>query len=384
MTDSAIYYQRLALNLALQYADTILYARIYESLGSVFEDLSMFDSAYMYFSKANTMYELLGNPVEQIEVINNIGDVYRKTGRVAEGLVFTRKAVQLANNYNNLYQLNAAYKDMGKAFELLRRFDSAYYYMDESREVMQQLYTVENTTKMALMQAIFDTERKDAEIYKLLQNKKNNHLILFAGSVVFILLLFLFYAVYTRQKAMMENQLQLRKHKDIIYQKEKSLINAELRNKELQEEKLNKELALRSRELSSQLLHLVQKNQLLEEIKTAVTQIIKDEKRDQKKQLKGLLQRIQESYSGDQYWEEFRGVFDQLHESFFVRLQQKSPELTPTDIRIISLIKMNLTPMEISTLLGITPDSLRVSRYRIKKKLQLTPEESLSGFLQSL
>jgi hypothetical protein len=45
---------------------------------------------------------------------------------------------------------------------------------------------------------------------------------------------------------------------------------------------------------------------------------------------------------------------------------------------------MNIGSADTAKLLGITTDSLRVVRYRVKKKLQLAPEESLSAFVQSL
>ncbi|MBS1604664.1 MAG: hypothetical protein JST42_18505, partial [Bacteroidetes bacterium] len=61
-----------------------------------------------------------------------------------------------------------------------------------------------------------------------------------------------------------------------------------------------------------------------------------------------------------------------------------SDELTGNDLRLLSLIKLNLTSGDIATLLGISQDSLRVSRYRLKKKLNLGAEESLTAFIQSV
>ncbi|WP_157830375.1 hypothetical protein [Siphonobacter sp. SORGH_AS_0500] len=45
---------------------------------------------------------------------------------------------------------------------------------------------------------------------------------------------------------------------------------------------------------------------------------------------------------------------------------------------------MNLTSSDISTLLGISQDSLRVTRYRLRKKLNLAAGESLTAFIQGI
>ena len=58
--------------------------------------------------------------------------------------------------------------------------------------------------------------------------------------------------------------------------------------------------------------------------------------------------------------------------------------VTGNDLRLIALIKVNLSSKDIATLLGISPDSLRVSRYRLRKKLNLEQGESLTAFVQSL
>ncbi len=54
------------------------------------------------------------------------------------------------------------------------------------------------------------------------------------------------------------------------------------------------------------------------------------------------------------------------------------------DMRLLALLKMNLGSADISTMLGISQDSLRIARYRLRKKLNLDEGESLIGFLQKI
>ena len=94
------------------------------------------------------------------------------------------------------------------------------------------------------------------------------------------------------------------------------------------------------------------------------------------------MKKIGESFSQDKTWDDFRATFDQVHPDFFGNLTRQYTDLSSTDLRLIALLKMNMNSPDMATLLGISPDSLRVARYRLRKKLSLHEGESLSGFVQ--
>lgn len=65
-------------------------------------------------------------------------------------------------------------------------------------------------------------------------------------------------------------------------------------------------------------------------------------------------------------------------------LRERYPQLTQNDLRLIGMLQLGMTPQEIRTLLNITPDSLKKSRYRLRKKLGLSTEQNLEEFFKSL
>jgi len=384
MPDSALHYQWLALAFAKADAKPGALAKIYENMGSVWEDREQYDSAQLYYTAALALNDTAGNSLANIEIINNLGDVLRKTNRTKQGLEYTRKAMLLAEAMQEKYQLSSAYRDMARSFQLLGQYDSAYYFLDLSRTVTQEIYTADNNRQIAVMQAVFDTERKNTEIARLNADKRINITIALAALAVLLLLGALAGVALSRQRLKLKNQAVHQAIQQQVYETQRGLMEADLKNKQLEEENLKQQLELKSNTLSSHILHLIQKNEVLESVKTGLAELIKDDKRDQKKQLRQLLQQINFSFSQDQYWEEFRLIFDQVHQSFFATLQQQCPELTATELRLLSLVKMNLNSQDMATLLGITPDSLRVTRYRVKKKLNLDQGESLTNFIQGL
>lgn len=83
-------------------------------------------------------------------------------------------------------------------------------------------------------------------------------------------------------------------------------------------------------------------------------------------------------------WQEFTVLVDQVHQHFFIRLHQKYPTLSPAETRLITLIKLNLNIKEISAMLGITPESVRKARQRVRKKLNINETDELEELIRSI
>jgi len=382
--DSAFYFQRMALAQYSRIAHKQGMAKIYENMGSIYEDLERYDSASWYFTNSLSLYEQAGEEVASIEVVNNLGDIFRKTGRYRESIVQTGKALTLSEKTNDLYEKGAAYRDLGKAYHLLGREDSAYHYLELSRRVTIDIYSRENNRQTAFVSVLFDIDKKNDEIVRLENARKITSIITVAVIIVIVLLMVLGWVIISRQRLKIRTERLTSEQDRHIYETQRDLMQAELENRQLQEERLVRELEVKRKGLTSSTLHVIQKNQLLEDLRNRLALLVKDERRDQKKQLQHLIQLINLNFNHDQYWNEFREAFGQVHQQFFDNLKKHCEDLTGNDLRLLSLIKLNLASTDIATLLGISPDSLRVSRYRLKKKLSLETGESLTAFVQSL
>ncbi|SFN90269.1 Tfp pilus assembly protein PilF [Chitinophaga sp. YR627] len=382
--DSAFLYQRYALATYLLADDKKGMSKIYENIGSIYEDQAVYDSAAWYFRKALDLNMEAGDKLARIEILNNLGDVSRKTGHYPEAIYQTRRALVLALELHEQRQLSGAYRDLAKAHHLAGANDSAFYYLELSRQYLLETYSDENSKQVALLQSVYDIEKKNNEIERLQNARKTNRIMTVAIVLVVLLLVALGLLIISRQRLKIRNEQILRMQHRQIFETEKELMEAALQNKQLQEGKLKEELEVRSRELTTHTLHLIQKNQLLEELRVRLDEMVKEDKRDQKKQLKQLLSQINHSFNHDQYWVDFRNIFEQVHQAFFDNLKRYCDTLTSNDLRLVALLKMNMESGDIATLLGISTDSLRVVRYRLRKKLNLQQGESLTAFIQSL
>lgn len=382
--EEATKYQNLALKQLKQEDDPVGVAKIYENIGSIYEDKLQLDSALHYFTMALELNRQHGNQMAQIEVINNLGDVYRKTGQYEAALGYTRQAARLADTLNEHYQLASAYRDLSRTFDLMGRYDSAYYYSEAGRDIFLDIFSEDSKKQLTILQTLFELEQKDDAINQFHKDRRIYGLFTAGAIVITVLLVSLGISIISRQRLKLKNQQQLNVQNSMLYEAQKKALETDLHNKQLREENLRGELELKSKELTSHTLHLIQKNQLLEELREKLTRMVKDDKRDQRKELKQLLSLINLNSNHDKNWEDFRTVFERVHEHFFDSLKKHSDALTSTDLRLAALLKMNLTSADIATMLGISQNSLRISRYRLRKKLNLEDGENLSAFIQRL
>jgi len=84
---------------------------------------------------------------------------------------------------------------------------------------------------------------------------------------------------------------------------------------------------------------------------------------------------------GEDYWKEFNLYFEQVDKEFVKNIQHKHPKLTQNDLRICSLIRLNLSTKEIASLLNVSIRAVEQSRYRMKKRLELTTTDDLVKYI---
>ena len=86
----------------------------------------------------------------------------------------------------------------------------------------------------------------------------------------------------------------------------------------------------------------------------------------------------------DRNWEEIRRMFEDLHPDFVPSLKQQFPDLSKAEVRLAALYKMELSKEEMIEFLAISPDSFKMARYRLRKKLGVDDEDSLKTILRDL
>lgn len=377
-------YQAQALAHYVALGDSGGMAAIYENLGSIHEDLEAFDSAFSYFSRALALKEATGQALASIGTYNNLGDIYRKTGDYAQALAYTEQALRLARDLGERNQESSALRDLGKTYAALGRYPEAYAYLDQGRELYEALFTQESSRQLALMQTLFETERMLDQIERLEQERRHSRtlrLLILGGA---LLLLGLGGVVISRQRLRIRKDREILQQQRQVHEARQQLLQAELENRRLHAQQLELQLHARSKALTAHTLHLLRKHDFLQRLRADLMHLLPEAAKAQRPALRQLIQEIEHSFHADTDWADFRRVFEQVHQRFFDLLQTHHPGLTEAETRLCALLKLGLPSSEMAAILGISPDSLRIARYRLRKKLGLTKGDDLRGYITSL
>ena len=165
-----------------------------------------------------------------------------------------------------------------------------------------------------------------------------------------------------------------------LHQREQELKNTELEKKRIAQEQLQYEIEHLSRQLTTHTLNIIQKNRLLEELRKRV-QDLKNANGNLPLKLSQINRFIDYSLDIDQDWEQFRLYFEQVNQNFYKKLKSQFPDLSPAELRLAALIKLNMRIKEAAAVLNISPGSVKTARYRLRKKLSLNEEKDLNDFL---
>jgi DNA-binding CsgD family transcriptional regulator len=151
----------------------------------------------------------------------------------------------------------------------------------------------------------------------------------------------------------------------------------------LQNEKLTDEINFKNQELASFTYHLVSKNELIQGINDEITKLEKKypDHKNLLKDLRNIHRLAEQNINADQDWEKFISNFDQVHSEFFKRLTETYPDLSPSDYKLCTYLRMNLTSKEIASIMNISLRSVETNRYRLRKKMQLDTDTNLVQFL---
>ncbi|MEZ5038772.1 MAG: triple tyrosine motif-containing protein [Saprospiraceae bacterium] len=147
-------------------------------------------------------------------------------------------------------------------------------------------------------------------------------------------------------------------------------------------ERLQIALDNKRREIANSTFNLVQKNEILLQIKERLSEMKKEKGAAfSSQQYHSIIQLINEQLHSRQDWELFERNFNEVHEDFFRRLKIQHPSLTPGDLKVAAYLRMNLSSKEIAPLLFITIRGVENKRYRLRKKIGLPNEDNLTAYL---
>ena len=142
-------------------------------------------------------------------------------------------------------------------------------------------------------------------------------------------------------------------------------------------------LEQKNQELIENTLFLIRNNkfnvQISEKLKELSNNLSKNDKQAFKI-IKEISAKISTKIKTDS-WKRFDVTFNAVYDDFYKNLHTDFPDLTASEVKLSTFLKLGLNTKDISSILYITPQSVKVSRSRLRKKLGISQDVNLQAFL---
>lgn len=415
---AGIDYYKMALAVFETEADSFKMATVLMNLGAAYNHLLKTDSSRIFSKKAITIFAAikkkyyLGSSYqiyafsllsekryqEALTCLSQTLDIARETGQgnelveskllLSDVLVYTGIVYQMKGDYlmakkyllpgyhlsdslGVLERTNEALDYLSKTYEQIGRPDSSLYYhklFKISSDSLNKIQSV-NIVKLAEVQMEYEKQVKEKKVqlsYNQALQKRNLIIFIVTGLGLFSLVLILI--------------LRLR-----IERQKKQQVQIEKRQAELEKIAADVKLESQNKELTLNVMTLIRKNEFILDLSNKLIEI-NERTVDGKAgaEIVKLVNTIQKNTEGS-VWEEFELRFKQVHSNFYERLLEKYPDLTPNDLKLCALLKLNLSTKDICELSGQRAATLDVARYRLRKKLGIANSQvNLVTFLSQV
>ena len=135
------------------------------------------------------------------------------------------------------------------------------------------------------------------------------------------------------------------------------------------------------RELITKTLHLNENQQIVEHLQLDLEDLAQTIPAESRSRLSKILRFLKDHVSVQKGWEDFELWFTEVHTTFYSSLREVCPVLSESELKVCALLRLNLVSKDIARVMNIQPASINIYRHRIRKKLNLESEDTLSSFL---
>jgi len=350
-------------------------ARVYNLIAQIHYNEGQYEKGREYIELALNLLDKSPSDyqgplfVYKAEIYTTASKLAYEEGRIDKAKSYARTALRLAEAISIKKEAFENARILSMIYDKQGRLDSALAYNKIYIENIEE-YQSENDLKRLTqlkMQYEFDEILKEREIARVRkQAEYERKELLYVGILVgAILILIITVLLYLNQKA------------------KTARISLKKENLELEKEKLNQEIDYKKKELASNMMYLVEKNEFLTKIARQLMELKPSSKKDNQQIIQQLINELRLN-SNTKIWDEFELRFKEVHSQFYDALNEAFPNLTPNEIKLCAFLRLNMSTKEISSITHQSVKSINMARFRLRKKLNMDRDENLVAFLAQL
>lgn len=393
--DKALEYAQLVLANDLEVGDSVGITKVYNTMGGIYTYKDQNDSALHYYSLAvqwarwanevqsesiallnqaeiyhvqyqyQTSLDLLGEALKLVSIpypISPTEAIFRMMaknhhalGNLDSALHYSYKAMTMAQEAGINETLMEVYQGLYTQYLELGDKDSALHYLGLYHAFKDSIYGEKKNNEYTQLRIKLETTEKEKEIALLEADKKVNELQtrnLLLGSISAGLLAISIIMI-------------------LVYRRNRQQQNIQL---------LENDMAQARDQLTLQTLQMIHMNNGLDQVEQDIKSL---NSLDDSGKVSKVISKINVNKALDKEWGNFTKYFNKVNTGFLEKLTLSSKDLSNNELRMCALLKLRLSNHEIATILNIESKSVRMAKYRLKKKLDLPEDQDLADYLQS-
>lgn len=300
------------------------------------------------------------------------------TGRADEAVAAAQR-ILLTKGGVDLSMKRSVFELLASAYTLLNDFPQALACKDSVVSTADKLSNVTGQKLFEARQIQFDIWQKQQEI----DSYRSQHRLELALMLVAVVACAILVWALWVQKRNSRQQRRLAALELEREQERRELLQHRLADEQAEQQASQRTIEQRSRELMSKALQAANRTDALRDLIHALEANDVFSKTNDAA-LKRTLSALRHQLDASVEWKDFTTYFEQSNAQFIETLKARHPDLSPSDIRFLSLLYINLSSKEIALLLNITPEYCKKKRQRMARKLGLTDSRELYKYLTGL
>lgn len=349
----------------------------YSLKGEIHDSIKDFESAKKYYMQAAKLaydtkfFDNCGKNMLSIGFLNKKSKNYETAIEIFKMICdSTEKFKMFEICQQSYYQISQCYALIGEyenAYLAFNKYDSYY-------DSINMVYHEKNMNKLRNNE-LLSLNIKDLKIKELEQEskkRKESRWFLFALTTsVLSLISITFIILHLRNKTL------IHKNKETTYEQQ-------LKIDKMENDLMEYQLKSSKESVVNLALHLKSYIELINPLKDELKEILNIPKEQQHEKIKSIYNNLQKNTLILNNKSTLNKDINLIYKDFLDRLNEKYPDLTKSEKKLCSMLYMNMSSKDIAVITNTTIRSVETSRYRLRKKFNLSREDDIVGFLQNL
>lgn len=337
--EQAMEHYKQSLTLCKKIQDLTFCSQILSAMGSLDRKLGHYDQSRKHIEESLKYAQAAKSLRWQGISYSEWSELDLAMKEPAKALVHAKQALVLLEQFASRSDLLDTYDRLYRAYHETGDDRQAFHYQSIYLDLRDSIRNSDNLVAIEKLKTRYEMDKKESEIKLLQEQHRISSLQLYILLALATLAFLITILIYGRHRLIAKRKLELRRQQLNLY--------------------------VRSLQDKSETIQAILKE--LEDLKNSPPVTEEDK-------IGKFHEMLHSNILTEKDWENFKSAFEQIYPTFFTRLRYQYPTITTAELRMCALMKLNLSIKESADMLGISPDSVKTARYRLKKKFGLDTE----------